>query len=906
MSNDAGAAAPIWYRYRFGSAEFDEATFELRVSGLRVDVERRALEVLAYLLRHAGEVVTKEELFREVWAGRVTVDKVLPNAITKLRRALGEANAELLLTQPRVGYRLNATVERSKMGRKLASQLQLGAGQAVPGRKNFVLQRQLGGSHGGEVWLAEHAKTHERRVYKFGVDGERLRALKREATLSRVLQEGLEDREHFVELIDWNFESAPFFLECEYGGESLYDWSREGLGPLSTEARLGLFLQIADAVAAAHGVGVLHKDLKPANVLIAGQEDGWRIRLTDFGSGRLLDPERLEELGITQFGLTATQSIGTDSSTGTPLYVAPEVFAGHAPTVQSDVYALGILLYQMLAGDLSRPMASGWEQDIGDELVREDIRLATDGNPARRLAGAGELAARLRSREARHAQAQRLREDEAQARIAREQLAKSRARRPYLVALVGALLLGVIVSFGFYRDASRARDAAQRELERANAINRFLEDDLISRANPFVAAKGAGATLKDVLLSAQDRIAERFDAQPATEASIRTNLAGLFSAIGLHKEAETAIRRGLALYEREEGPTGPGTLKARSLLAGYLTKTSTPEASLAELNVLDAATSGTTDPAVKYRVASAWMLYYMNQKEYEKGLEQCRNAIALLRRSGPDDTAAMDNLRSNVVIALTGLGRFDEAKREAQALVDDIAARPGDQKLQLAFARQMLGKAHSFAGESDAAGKLFAQAEGPMMELLGPQHSRTLGLLSDLSYLEFQRGDLDKALHYAQLGYEGVRARFGDDSPHTYAALLPVGQFRYEHGDLPEAEATLTLVRRRLGELRSPDNTDTQYATFFLAATKIDLKKFDEAARLLDTIDEEGLKTGGEDQLWKARLDALHGLVKAATDPKAAIPLLQSAVAGYEQQDAAQGGTYERARKALAQLQAAR
>lgn len=101
------------FSYRFGTAEFDEARSELRVAGLPVEVERRALEVLAYLLRHTGEVVTKEELFREVWAGRVTVEKVLPNAINNLRRALGEANARGATTVVRLGYRLDGTVTRT-------------------------------------------------------------------------------------------------------------------------------------------------------------------------------------------------------------------------------------------------------------------------------------------------------------------------------------------------------------------------------------------------------------------------------------------------------------------------------------------------------------------------------------------------------------------------------------------------------------------------------------------------------------------------------------------------------------------------------------------------------------------------------------------------------------------------
>ena len=177
----------ISYRYRFGTAEFDETWFELRVSGLRVDVEPRALEVLAVLLQHAGEVVTKEELLTQVWTGRVTVEQVLPNAIAKLRRALGEANAGLLVTQARVGYRFAGSVERIAVGRKFTSQFELAPGQAVPSRENFVLQRQLGGSPGSEVWLAKHTKTSEQRVYKFASSDDRLRALKREATLSRLL-----------------------------------------------------------------------------------------------------------------------------------------------------------------------------------------------------------------------------------------------------------------------------------------------------------------------------------------------------------------------------------------------------------------------------------------------------------------------------------------------------------------------------------------------------------------------------------------------------------------------------------------------------------------------------------------------------------------------------------------------
>lgn len=94
---------PHLYRWRFGSIEFDEARFELRVSGLPVDVEQRPLQVLALLLQHAGEVVTKDELFETVWAGRVTVDHVLATAVGKLRKVLDAGGETRIVTVPRVG-----------------------------------------------------------------------------------------------------------------------------------------------------------------------------------------------------------------------------------------------------------------------------------------------------------------------------------------------------------------------------------------------------------------------------------------------------------------------------------------------------------------------------------------------------------------------------------------------------------------------------------------------------------------------------------------------------------------------------------------------------------------------------------------------------------------------------------
>ncbi len=100
------------FRYRFGSAEFDESRFELMVGGLAVEIEQKPLQVLAVLLRHRGQVVSRELLYEAVWAGRVTVEQVLTNAIAKLRKALEDREGGLIVTVPRSGYRLAGPVER--------------------------------------------------------------------------------------------------------------------------------------------------------------------------------------------------------------------------------------------------------------------------------------------------------------------------------------------------------------------------------------------------------------------------------------------------------------------------------------------------------------------------------------------------------------------------------------------------------------------------------------------------------------------------------------------------------------------------------------------------------------------------------------------------------------------------
>jgi eukaryotic-like serine/threonine-protein kinase len=385
----AAAEASAAQLHRFENAEFDPVEGELRVDGQPVALEPRPLRLLAELLRRVDSVVTKEELLNAVWDGRPTVEHVVANAVSKLRAALGPLAAARLQTLPRVGYRLVGPIQRMKLD---VPDLVLEPGQAVPHREAYLLERPLGAGQLRDVWLARHAKLGQLRVFKFAVAGPRLTSLRREFTLYRVLQAALGARPDIAVVADSNFVAAPYFLECEYGGESLLDWVDRSpdWAAMPIEDRLALFIQVAQAVQAAHGAGVLHKDLKPANILLDSSLPAPQIRITDFGSGRLLDSGLIDRLQLTALGLSRTVEAASAQS-GTYAYLAPEVLAGQPPSVQSDVYALGLILFQLVVGDFRRPMATGWQRDVGDELLRDDIAMATDGRLDVRLASAALL-----------------------------------------------------------------------------------------------------------------------------------------------------------------------------------------------------------------------------------------------------------------------------------------------------------------------------------------------------------------------------------------------------------------------------------------------------------------------------------------------------------------------------------
>ncbi len=271
-------------------------------------------------------------------------------------------------------------------------------GLVVP-KTQWVLGKKIGEGGFGEVWLAQHKTLKEHKAFKFCFLTDRVRSLKREAVLFRILKESFGDHPYIVPLHEVNFENPPYYIIMDYiPNKDLKHWF-EGEGKfVPLEIRLEIIAQVAEALQAAHNAGIIHRDIKPSNILI--QDDpidrtNIKIKLTDFGIGQVLSKEIIHDL--TSLGLShGIVSEGQGSLTGTPMYMSPALLAGERASISSDLYSLGIVLYQLIIGDMTKPLTTDWHKLVPDPLLQEDLKGCFSSEDSQRFSSAIELAKNLR------------------------------------------------------------------------------------------------------------------------------------------------------------------------------------------------------------------------------------------------------------------------------------------------------------------------------------------------------------------------------------------------------------------------------------------------------------------------------------------------------------------------------
>ncbi|MBA4066296.1 MAG: hypothetical protein C0501_21785 [Isosphaera sp.] len=382
-------ASDAWRRFRGRKAAAEQRAEVQRIAQAAADEVRRA----------AAEAA--REAFPDDREKALELELYLTQIPAAVRRSLRRTDDPSGKTVPS-GFALSKPEDVLALLPERVSKFRPGSG--LPGRDGWTLTDLLGTGGFGEVWLAAHPHFASlKRAVKFCLElTDRDRTLLHEGGLiDRVMRAG--PVPNVVPLIDANLAGDAPWLMYEYvpGGDlvSLAAGWRD-LAPADRHARAVTALrQVAGAVAHFHRLGVVHRDLKPANVLVSPAGSGFELKVADFGIGGVSAAHDLaEDRRATSTGARlATVARGAF----TPIYASPQQKRGDAPDPRDDVYALGVIGYQLLAGDVAaeRPGGKGWRRDllargVSPELL-DLLEACWDDAAAERPAGAGELLARL-------------------------------------------------------------------------------------------------------------------------------------------------------------------------------------------------------------------------------------------------------------------------------------------------------------------------------------------------------------------------------------------------------------------------------------------------------------------------------------------------------------------------------
>jgi serine/threonine protein kinase/tetratricopeptide (TPR) repeat protein len=619
----------------------------------------------------------------------------------------------------------------------------------------------------------------------------------------------------------------PFFaMELVRGEPATVFADREHLG---IRERLELLARIADAVHHAHQKGVVHRDLKPGNVLV---DDTGQPKVLDFGIARVTGAD----LDVT------TLQTRTGELMGTLPYMSPEQLGGDpsAVDVRSDVYSLGVVAYELLTGRLPipvdglaapaaivavseqepRPVSEENRQLRGD--VDTIVRKALEKDPERRYGSMDELAADLR---------RFLRDEPIVARPPSSlyQLRKFSRRNRLLVGGVAALfvvLAAGIVGTSIYAvraedargkadaaafDAEERRVEAVRQATRASSVNDFLNEELLAAADP-TGSSDPDLTVREVLERAHGKVAQgAFSDQPLVRASILETIGRSYLSLADFERAEESLLEAVDLYASELGAAHENTLVARVGLADALhhqERFEEVEPMYVELRSALIDTLGEDHPAVNDCTGNL-ALAYDTLGEYQRAIELNEWILA---RTGRDpelvDTATLQTMK-NLALVHVHVEDFEAAQTLYEDVVAGLERVHGPDHLLTARARAGLGGLHYQAGRYDEAIALYEPAMAVMERVIGDHHDDYLTNAGNLALCYSYQNRFSEAEPILLHVYEATVELYGEESKASLLALLNLCAVYVNTGRYTEAVPLLELALAGQREILGDGHDDT-------------------------------------------------------------------------------------------------
>jgi eukaryotic-like serine/threonine-protein kinase len=656
-------------------------------------------------------------------------------------------------------------------------------------------------------------------------------------------------------------EGRPFLAMEFVAGEPIDVYcDRRRLG--ITE-RLRMFRRVLDAVAYAHRQLVVHRDIKPRNILVTEQGD---VKLVDFGIAKPLggygDDDTLQETV-------------TGARLMTPVYASPEQVTGGRVTTATDVYALGLLLYELLCGRRAHRLDGRAPGEIERVVVREEVpkpstalfttvsgggrtekpaeevalaRRSTPPRLRRRLRGDLDRIVGMALRkepEARYASVGLFAEDidnflaglpvHARGRSTGYLLRKLVAR--HRVAVTAAVAV-VIMLAGYFavsvRHAAELRVAlatAKTEAAKAEQVSQFLEG--LFRSNDPDNAKGEEVTGRELLERGLQQV-DRLSSDPVLQAQLLATIAGVYESLGEYSKARPLVERALQIREAALGPGHLDVAHSRrrlGVLLRYLGDSAASEGELRRALEIDRSNAGGDGKAI------AWDLQELGHTlvelgRYEEGEGLFREALAMRREafgSGHEDVA--ESL-AGVAYARSRRGYPRDAVPLYSEALEIHRVRLGADHPQVARSHQNLAVNLSDVGEYAEAARHFETALSIYRTVYGSSPPSIAVTINNLANLKVRQGDLEAAEQLFRETLEMRQAIYGEEHPATIRALNNLASTLLRRDKLDDSERMFRLLIARRSLRAEPDDPEMAVYRANLSEVLRRLKRLDEAEAL--------------------------------------------------------------------------
>jgi serine/threonine protein kinase/tetratricopeptide (TPR) repeat protein len=640
---------------------------------------------------------------------------------------------------------------------------------------------------------------------------------------------------------------------------------------LSIRQRLELFLKICDAVQHAHQKGIVHRDLKPSNVLVTDMSGMATPKIIDFGVAKAIGQKLTEE----------TLSTGVGQLLGTLEYMSPEQVELNAVDIdtRSDIYALGVLLYQLLTG--STPFT---REQLRLAPLADTLRLIREVEPPRpstrvMRSSAGTLA----------------------------ELAALRSIEPAKLPRMLRSDLDWLVMKSIEKDRGRRYETAS---SLALDVQRYLRDEVVLAGPPnrayqlrkFVkrhrTALGAAMVMLAALIAGiigtTCGLLEARRERDAAEVARRDEVQQRLSAQEQRNRAQKAEQQAQAneLKAKDEQTRSKQSEKEAKAVLDFFTRhvldTAIPEGPYGGLGIhatlraaLDAAepriSSAFADqPLVEAAIRNTMGTSYLHSGEPGPALPQLQRAYELRKlKLGAEHRDTLTTM-SNLAAAYLAAGRLHDAVSCSEETLALRSAALGPEDVDTVLSMNNLGVVYLVAGRSREALELLLKTVESRKTKLGAHHSQTLGSIGSLANAYLNEGKISDALALLEPSLEMARDKLSADHPTTLSLQQNLGHAFAVQERFKDAQAlfldTLELHQKVLGE----DHAETLKVTFCLAITRLKLGQFREALKLLDeAIPRSRKKLGPEHPLTLEGRHTLANVYLQTGRPKEAATIFE-------------------------------